>query len=108
MQRVLNEQNPHWAKEYYDGFIQRNVLPELLHLLKLEEMLVLKGVRRSGKTTVFYQIINHLVQECDPKSILYVNLDDPFFVPLNEDAKNLYEIIDTAEKVTGTRIQYLF
>lgn len=108
MKEILTDQNPHWTGSYYDGFISRAVLPELLSLLSLDEMLVLKGVRRCGKTTLFLQIINHLMDQIDPKKILYVNLDDPFFTTINEDPKNLYKIVETAETLIGNRIQYLF
>lgn len=108
MEQILYDQNPHWAGERYDGFIARTVLPELLQLLKLEEILVLKGVRRCGKTTLFFHLINHLLENVDPQSIFYINLDDPYFTPLNEDATNLYQILQTAEKITGKHVQYLF
>jgi len=108
MDTILNIQNPHWSGKPYDGFIQRAVLPELLDLISLDEIQVLKGVRRCGKTTIFFNIISHLLTTTNPKSIVYANLDDPFFTPLNKDAKNLYHIIETAEKITGTRCEYLF
>ena len=58
------------------------------------------------KVNLFYG--SHLLDKQDAKSILYINLDDPFFTPLNEDAKNLYQIVQTAEKITGRRVEYLF
>jgi predicted AAA+ superfamily ATPase len=108
MEKQLIDQNKHWSGEEYDNFIPRKVLPGLIKMLSLHEILVLKGVRRCGKTTLFHALINHLAKTTSAKSILYINLDDPYFTAVNEDAKNLYLIIETAEKITGTKVEYVF
>lgn len=108
MDKILSEQNPHWIGERYDGFMQRAMLPVLLEQIELEEMLVLSGVRRCGKTTLFRHLINHLLSTANPRSILYINLDDPFFAAVNKDAKHLYEIVETAEKINDHKIAYVF
>jgi len=41
----------------------------------------IQGIRRSGKSTMFKLLMNHLSKKNDAKEILYVNLDDPSFVP---------------------------
>lgn len=48
------------------------------------------------------------MQTVEAKTIFYVNLDDPFFEDLHNDPKLFYQLIDTAEKLTGIPIQYLF
>jgi predicted AAA+ superfamily ATPase len=108
MENILVQQNQHWHKGAYDGLIARDCLPALINLFNLQEIMVLLGVRRSGKTTLFRLLMNHLTQSCDPKSILYVNLDDPFFDESAKDAKQLYKIIETATRHTGVTIDYLF
>lgn len=108
MEKVLAEQNPHWDGISYDHVIERTVLKEFLRLLKLEEIFVLLGIRRCGKTTMFRSIINHLIKSNDPKSILYINLDAPYFDAATNDATFIYKIVEAAEKVTGEKVQYLF
>src|SRR5690242_5249259 len=108
MEKLLSAQNRHWTGQSYDRLIQRTCIPELIRLLALKEIMVLLGVRRCGKTTLFRLLINHLIKTCDPKSILYVNLDDPFFDDVAFDAKSLYKIIEEAERFTQVKIQYLF
>ena len=44
----------------------------------------------------------------DPLSILYINLDDPFFTEIYKDSSRLYQIIDFAEKLSGKKVEYLF
>jgi len=69
---------------------------------------VLQGIRRSGKSTLFKLLINHLSLEIDPQEILYINLDDPFFIPYCDDAAKLHDVIQTAQKLTQKKITYLF
>jgi predicted AAA+ superfamily ATPase len=64
---------------------------------------VLLGIRCAGKSTLFQLLINHLATVADPKSILYVNLDDPYYSNIWQDTKLLYKVIETAEKITGTK-----
>ncbi|RVU82788.1 ATP-binding protein [Leucothrix sargassi] len=107
MEKALLNHNKHW-KTLYDGLYQRSVYSKLVDLLSLKQIQVLKGIRRSGKTTLFRLLINHLCETVDPKSILYVNLDDPYFSDLYSSSKNLYSLLELSEKVTGVPVQYLF
>ena len=108
MEKVLTAQNRHWSGQKYTEVVARECFPWLLKLLKLKEVLVLLGVRRCGKTTLFRQIMNHLTGDVDPKAILYINLDDPCFDNAAVDAKYLYTIIENAERLTNTKVHYLF
>jgi len=76
--------------------------------LNLEEIQVVTGIRRSGKSTLLQTMINHLSKEHDPKSILYINFDDPNFTEIYSDAKLIYNVIDAAEKLTSKTITHLF
>ena len=42
------------------------------------------------------------------KAIFYVNFDDPFFIDLYDDPKQLHRLVETAEKLTGQTITHLF
>lgn len=108
MEHVLAMQNPHWQGAKREELLTRSAFSTILANLSLEEIQVLVGVRRSGKSTLFYQVIDHLCQNANPLSILYLNLDDPMFGDAWKDASVLYKIIETAEKTTGARAEYLF
>jgi predicted AAA+ superfamily ATPase len=69
---------------------------------------VIQGIRRSGKSTIFKLLINYLSKTINPKKILYINLDDPFFIPYSNDATKFYDIVEIAEKLSGEKIEYLF
>ena len=106
--KVIIQQNPHWQDGPYTKLMQRSCLAELIESLPMKEMQVLQGIRRSGKSSLFLLLINHLLQTVEAKAIFYVNLDDPFFEDLHDNPKLFYQLIDTAEKLTGTSVQYLF
>lgn len=108
MEKILNIQNPHWGNAPYEQISGRFMLDRLLKKLQLKEMQVILGVRRTGKSTLFKLVINHLLKQTDGKEIFYINLDDPFFSEIWDDAKKLYAVIETVEKITGTKIKYLF
>ena len=109
MEETLFKHNLHW-KKLYKHLHKRAVLQTIINKLHLRQIQVLKGIRRSGKTTLFKLIINHLIEKkkIDAKSILYVNLDDPYFTELYKDSKNLYKLLELSEKSTGVKVEYLF
>ncbi|KIM11335.1 MAG: ATPase AAA [Sulfuricurvum sp. PC08-66] len=107
MEKVLASQNRHWESPY-PNLYNREVFKRLVRNLEARQIQALQGLRRSGKSTLFRLMINHLSQSIDPKSILYINLDDPFFIPFASDATRFYEMIETAQKLTLTPIRYLF
>ena len=107
MESAILKHNSHWKQEYSNLYI-RDVLEAILARLHLRQIAVLKGIRRSGKTTLFKLIINHLLKSEDAKSILYINLDDPYFSDLYSDNKGLFKLIELSEKITNTQVKYLF
>lgn len=106
MNKVLISQNKHWEKRY-EHLYERDVFSKLIYNLQTKHIQVLQGIRRAGKSSLFKLLINHLSQECDPKEILYVNLDDPFFTKYSNNPQSFYEIIQTAEKLTQKEVKYL-
>jgi len=107
MEKVILSQNKHWNKPY-ENLYERDVFADLVKKLDVKHIQVLQGIRRSGKSTLFKLLINHLSLEIDPQEILYVNLDDPFFIPYSDDATKLHDVIQTALKLTQKKITYLF
>jgi len=101
---ILNEWN-YWnrelpqteARDFYDKKIGR--------LSKYNEILVIKGIRRSGKSTLMLNSIKNLLSDgVDIKNILFVNLEDPRFinhlsVELLQEIKDIYlEYLNPNEK----------
>ena len=92
---ILNEWN-YWNKELPQTQI-RNVYDEkITTLLAYDEVLVIKGIRRSGKSTLMLNSIKNLLTSgVDIKNILFVNLEDPRFInhlstDLLQEIKDVY------------------
>ncbi len=75
----LKEWNVWWTKENIDELsgIEREKTNEIIKLLSSRHMKVLAGIRRSGKSTMLYQIIQRLIKKgISPKNILFINMED--------------------------------
>ena len=77
---------------YKDESVDRvRYIEDLNHLLKTGEIIVIKGVRRSGKSTLMLQFIRK--SGLEEKNTLVVNFEDPRFKNLNlELLDRIYEV----------------
>lgn len=107
MEKILISHNQHWERAYTDLY-PRQLFQKLVQNLATRHIQVMQGIRRGGKSTLFKLMINQLADACDAEEILYLNLEDPFFIPFTQAPEKLYEIMDTAEKLTGRKVRYLF
>ena len=88
------------------GILRKKYIQNLCLYLKRKEILILKGVRRCGKTTIIKQLIRHLLvnENVKKENILYVNLDDRDFL--------MHRSIDLLDLALSTRNlkekQYVF
>jgi predicted AAA+ superfamily ATPase len=108
MEQIIIEQNPHWTGKKNQNLQQRAVFEKLNTNLQTRHIQILTGIRRSGKSTLFSMLINELMKENNPKSILKLQLDNPKFFEKWENPASIYSLIETAEKITGERMKYLF
>ena len=77
---ILNAYNRFWTRGPIEAGIEREALKGCLRQLETKEIIVIKGIRRSGKSKLMAQIIRRLLQSgLSPLSILRVNLDEPLF-----------------------------
>src|SRR3989338_11534220 len=107
-EQVLLDQNRHWGSVPYSHEFLRSHDGLSINRLHLQEIQIITGIRRCGKSTLLQTIINHLMKTHDPKTILYINFDDPNYTTVRKDAKQIYTLIEAAETITQTTIQYLF
>ncbi|MBI4171070.1 MAG: ATP-binding protein [Candidatus Aenigmarchaeota archaeon] len=98
--RVLtNEFNLHWEsgetpKSRVKDFRRRDFFA-LLDQLKSEKITSIIGPRRVGKTTIMFQLIDHLIKEIgvNPKRILYVSMDNDYLIKNSEEPlKDIIEV----------------
>ena len=91
---ILNDWN-YWFKPLKKTYPRNFYEEKLKKLSQAKEIIVLKGVRRSGKSTLLLNEQKRLLKTLNPKNILFVNLEDMRFnefdkTTLLEDIKNVY------------------
>ena len=107
--KVLRQYNPWWrtpsAIKVESKPQKRLAYYEALKILthkSIRRFAVLSGMRRVGKTTILYQIIDHLIDEgVNPKNILYATFDNPVLKLVN--VENVLAIYESMYPIEGTR-----
>ena len=73
---ILKKWNP-WEKSIDTGIKREKYVKKIYPYLERKEVVVLKGIRRAGKSTIVRQLIIELIiNKIDKKQILYLNLED--------------------------------
>ena len=102
---ILAAQNPWWSGRDFSmqaGICRDRYFKKIRAYYDSGEIVVINGVRRSGKTTLLMQMIQDLINErgADPRSILFVNCDEPAIAQL---ANPLEMVLDTYRKEVYSR-----
>ncbi len=84
LQEALEKSNPFWregrVRREFCPPTQRKALAEIIGLLKYNRIVRIIGPRRTGKTTLMHQTMQHLIDSgVKPESILFFSVDDPLF-----------------------------
>jgi len=89
-----------WSKPFRESFLRIDYEEEVRCKATTDEILFLKGVRRSGKSTILLNHIKNLIAKGIKKEdILFINLEDPRFVP--------YLSLELLEEIKQAYIYYL-
>lgn len=98
-----------WEKSSIDAGFPREITGDILAYIDGTEIIALKGVRRSGKSTIMFQMVNSLLAKgVQSKEILYVNFEEPLFVEYKgrNVLERLYKVYK--EQVNPRKFSYLF
>jgi predicted AAA+ superfamily ATPase len=78
---ALAEWNPWWSGKKVDPELvgrERELSRRADELLAFKQVKTVIGMRRTGKSTLIYQFIDHLLRKgTDPSAVLLVNFEDP-------------------------------
>lgn len=117
LKKLLYFHNPWWIDHRVPDSLKltyrRPVLKKLLEYFKLDRAILIKGPRRTGKTTLFYQIIDELItkREIPAQNIIYLSCDDPELKlltnPSSDSRINLSDILDVYEQLREKTIKEL-
>jgi len=103
LKKILIEQNPHWNGRQ-KNYIKREMLDKLVTYLPLRQIITITGIRRCGKSTLAKEAINYLIENgTEPANILFVNLENPYFLPFRHDPGYLDEIYTIYRKLFNPR-----
>lgn len=106
----ISEMNPWWkagkVKEEFAFLYKRELFQEILKYLELRQIIGIVGLRRVGKTTLLYQLIDYLIKRnINPKDILYFSFDE-----IKEDVREILRVYEEnviKEKI-GERKVFIF
>jgi len=95
IQKALSFWNSWWYGEGVPDSIPRTeYLNNLIPLLDMREIVVLMGIRRSGKSTLLYQMVEHLLKTGSSHNICYI-FDDNALIPFAKDPDFLQAVYET-------------
>lgn len=98
-----------WNRKLNTGIRREHYLKKILPLIERKEVIVIKGIRRSGKSTIMKQLMQELIkQRVEKEQLLYVNLEDYGF--RNSLNLNLFDLIleSYKENITPKGKVYFF
>ena len=75
-EEILIEWNPWWEKEFKINAVERELFNQIKPWIKRPEIIAITGIRRAGKTTLMYLIIQKLLEKVQPKNIFFIKCDD--------------------------------
>ncbi len=100
VKRALKEFNPFWTSPLKIEYKDRVIYEKLKSFIKEPQIISLCGLRRVGKTTLLQKIIQDLLGENPPDSVLYFSFDD------FEDLE-LFDVLDGFKELHGKEPQFL-
>lgn len=75
-EEILIEWNPWWTQDFEVEYVDREVEGRIARWMKRREIIPITGCRRSGKTTMMYILIEGLLQQVPPETVLFIKCDD--------------------------------
>src|SRR3990172_6639720 len=92
---VLRDLNPWWKEEFRIGFKERKIYRQLQKFMTLPQVLALTGLRRVGKTTLMFKIVeDHIRNGLDPKGIAYFSFDEFREIEIREVMREYEELME--------------
>ena len=124
LKELIVIQNPHFEENFFYPYpLKRAFFGEVVKNINIPHIIAISGVRRTGKSTLLKQVINHLISNGVPrKNILYFSYDEVVENPLNiikewEEiisrkirGRNYYLLLDEVQKLSnwGEKIKTLY
>ena len=94
MKEILYKHNEQWTGHRAETGISRKLLAKLIDALEVKHVIAIAGPRRSGKSYLFRQLLDHLQTTLSTplENTLKINFEDPYFIHRKEDPTLLDEL----------------
>lgn len=87
--------NPWWRGEFEVNAKDRDIYKAIKKFLPEKQIIALVGLRRTGKTTLLYRIVEDSIKTGkNPRKILYFSFDDAFDLRLDEVIKEYERVME--------------
>ncbi|MFH2112486.1 MAG: AAA family ATPase [Candidatus Bathyarchaeota archaeon] len=97
--RILRQHNPWWTTEKVPETLAPSHRRRDFHVLKeslnTKDILGLIGARRTGKSTLMYQLVQHLLERVDSSRVMFLKVDDYYLKVDEESIKRIFELYST-------------
>lgn len=100
VKRALIEFNPFWKSPIKIEYKDRSIYEQIKRCIKEPQIISLCGLRRVGKTTILQKIIQEVLENNPPDSVLYFSFDD--FQDLE-----LFDLLDAFKEIHGKEPKFL-
>jgi len=95
IKEALLDSNPWWGEGFKVEFKDREVYKQIQKFLPLPQIISLTGLRRVGKTTLMFKIVEDYIKKgFDPKSIVYFSFDDFRNIEIRDVIKEYERIME--------------
>jgi len=107
LEETLRKFNPWWNADFKTpGILRSSYLDEIKRLMARENVVILFGLRRVGKTTIMKQMVADLLQNMEPKTILFASLDHTEIE--RTSILDLLRYFRSHNKLKSSELTYLF
>ncbi len=92
---ALQDSNPWWKEEFTVEFRDRDIYERIKKFLPLPQMIAFTGLRRVGKTTLMFKIVEDYIRNgFDPRNIIYFSFDEFRATELREVMKEYEALLE--------------
>lgn len=95
IKEILVESNKWWKTPFTIDYKERDIYQQISKFISLPQIIALTGLRRVGKTTIMYKILQDYIKTgFNPKNIIYFSFDEFREADLREILKEYEKIME--------------
>lgn len=95
IEEVLQDLNLWWKEEFKIEYKEREIYKQLQKFMPLQQIIAFTGLRRTGKTTLMFKIVEDSIREgFDPYDIIYFSFDEFREIEIREVLRGYEELME--------------